>query len=209
MRQLHIVGLSADGRQLLLAADAASGKGSHAVVVDDRLHAALRGQLAEPDGAARPTLSVREIQARLRAGATVDEVATAAGVPPARVERFAGPVLSERERVLGVARGAHQTGRGGTSPTTLGAAVTAALAATQHLKPDTVQWSAYRRLDSSWVVRLSLVARGRARCAEWVLDEGAAAVRALDPYAAGLGRGDLPTAAAGRRAGAAARRTGQ
>ena len=39
----------------------------------------------------------KEIQDRIRAGETADEIADAAGIPIERVRRFEGPVLAERE----------------------------------------------------------------------------------------------------------------
>ena len=44
-------------------------------------------------------LSPREIQTRLRSGATLAEVAAEAGVDEARLEGFAKPVLAEREHI--------------------------------------------------------------------------------------------------------------
>src|SRR5699024_5520697 len=44
------------------------------------------------------TMRPREIQGRIRAGASVDELAEEMGVAPSRVEPFAHPVLLERAR---------------------------------------------------------------------------------------------------------------
>jgi hypothetical protein len=52
-------------------------------------------------------LRPREIQARIRAGASVEQVAAAAGVPMQKIERFAYPVLLERSRTAEVAQRAH------------------------------------------------------------------------------------------------------
>lgn len=189
MRQLHVVGLSADGRHLLLAAALDAERPSHTVSVDERFQAALRGQLAEVGEEARPTLSVRDIQARLRAGGTIEEVAAAAGVPPSRVERFAGPVLSERERVLTAVRSGVQVSRKGVADQPLARAVETALDQVGHLRPETLSWTAYRRADGVWVARLTFVARGRQRVAEWALDETTRQVRPQDSVALGLGHG--------------------
>ena len=48
-------------------------------------------------------LSPREIQSRIRGGATLTEVATEAGVEPERIEGFALPVLAEREHMTNTA----------------------------------------------------------------------------------------------------------
>lgn len=168
MRGLHVVGMSDDGTQVLLAASPDAARPSHAVPLDGRLRAAVNGDW-RTDGKAESALSPKEIQARLRAGDTVEDVAKAAGVPMARVMPFAAPVLSERERVIEDARAAIPRRERGDSPqTTLGPLVDTRLATTTGLKPDTVSWSARRRDDGAWVVTLDYSARGGRRHAEWV-----------------------------------------
>ena len=91
-RDLSLVSVSDDGASLVLG-DAEGGR--YLLPVDEALVAAVRGdrsrlgQLQIETGELRP----KEIQARIRAGASVSEVATAAGVAPERVRRFAGAVL--------------------------------------------------------------------------------------------------------------------
>lgn len=186
MRHLHVVGRSRDGQHLLLAADP-QGRGTYAVLVDTRLERVLRG--LDPDEEVPAQLvSPKEIQARLRAGASPEEVARATGAPLARVQRYAGPVLSEREQVLDRVRSAVLTRpRRGRSARPLGEAVAMHLAAIAHARLDTQTWSAYRRHDGSWVARLDVIVRGRAWRAEWVFDALTREVVALDAHAAGLG----------------------
>jgi len=69
--------------------------------------------------------------------------------------------------------------------------VEAALAMVANLRVETVDWTAYRRPDTVWVVRLGYVARGRGRSAEWALEQGGV-VRPLDPHALQLGHVDEP-----------------
>lgn len=54
--------------------------------------------------AALNTLSPREIQSRIRSGATVAELAEESGMDAAAIERFSGPVLAERAWVSEQAR---------------------------------------------------------------------------------------------------------
>lgn len=54
--------------------------------------------------AALNTLSPREIQARIRSGATVAELAEESGMDVAAIERFSGPVLAERSWISEQAR---------------------------------------------------------------------------------------------------------
>lgn len=96
MPDLRLVAVSEDGTHLVLRAE--DGK-KYTLPIDERLRAAVRGDRArmsqielESDSALRP----RDIQARIRAGATAEEVALAAGIPVERVKRFEGPVLAER-----------------------------------------------------------------------------------------------------------------
>ena len=104
MRQLHVVGVSDDGASLLLGTSD-NGKVTHQVPLDDRLRAAIRGQLSSPGtDRVESALPPREIQARLRAGETPEAVAKAAGVPLARVLPYAAPVLAERQRIVDEAR---------------------------------------------------------------------------------------------------------
>src|SRR4051812_14999384 len=169
VRELHVVGVSDDGASLLLGT-ADNGRVTHRIPLDDRLRAAVRGQLSAP-GADRveSALPPREIQARLRAGETPEAVAKAAGVPLARVLPYAAPVLAERQRVVDEARAVPVSPpRGPKATRPLGEAVDAKLAEVAGLKPDTVDWSARRRPDGAWVVTISYAARGGRRSAAWL-----------------------------------------
>ncbi len=208
MRELHVVALSEDGRSVLLAPSKKAAAGAFRVKLDGKLSAALRGELPREgeSGVRSVDVSPKEIQARMRAGESAQQIADAAGVPVARVERFAGPVLSERERILDQARAAFLTrGRLGPSQLPLGDAVQASLAETDSLKPETVQW-ATRRLDSGhWLVQVSFVARARPKTASWVLDPVTRALTASDPSSSALGhRSDVPPTTGPAAAAAAA-----
>ena len=207
MRQLHVVALSEDGRSVLLATSKTAKTGGFSVPIDARLAAALRGDLPRPGEQQAREIGVtpKEIQARLRAGESPEQIAQSAGVPVARVERFAGPVLSERERIIEDARAAYLSrSRRGASQLPLGDAVDSALAETSSLRPETVTWTA-RRLDSGhWLVQVSYVARARTRTASWVFDPHTKSVTASDPASAALGHvGDEPAPTAVRRTPAA------
>ena len=190
MRDLYVVAISDDGGHLVLAARPDAVKGSHRVPVDDRLRAALRGTLPAPgtSRAVESALSPKEIQARLRAGETPEQVARIAGVPVTRVLRYAGPVMSERARMVDEARAATMTkARGGPSALPLGEAVDRHLAGTAGLKTETVDWAARRRDDGTWVVSLSFTARGRSRTGHWAWDPSGHQLTSLDAMATRLG----------------------
>lgn len=187
VRQLQVVGVSDDGRRLLLA-PSADGRPTHSIDLDRRVERALRGQSIEDGGQVASDLSPKEIQARLRAGQSVEQVAREAGVPIGKVERYAGPVLSEREQVLDAARLAAMTRpRGGSSKLPLGASIEANLNALVYARPDTGEWSAYRAPSGNWVVTYDVTVRGRRRRAEWAHHPATREVTALNTYASQLG----------------------
>lgn len=194
MRQLRVLGVSEDGASLLLGT-ADNGRVTHQVPLDERLRAAVRGQLSAP-GADRveSALSPKEIQARLRAGDTPEAVAKAAGVPVARVLPYAAPVEAERQRIVDDARAVPVTPpRGPKATRPLGAAVDARLAEVSGLKPESVEWSARRRPDGAWVVSLSYAARGGRRSASWLWQPGERELTAEDLSASRLAADDTGT----------------
>ena len=107
MRALRVVGLTEDGDVVL---EDPVRLERYTVPADERLRAAARGDLSRLGQIAielESQLRPREIQARIRAGASVEQVATAAGVPEQKIERFAYPVLPERFRTADNAQRAH------------------------------------------------------------------------------------------------------
>ncbi|SQD96318.1 MULTISPECIES: septation protein SepH [unclassified Parafrankia] len=182
MRELRAVALSEDGGYLVLA-DAAGRADAEQfrVAVDDRLRAALRGA-RRSEVRAESALTPREIQARLRAGETAADVARAAGIPVERVERYEGPVLAERARVVQEARAALlPKDPGGVPGRPLGEVVDARLLSVQD-DPDTAQWDAWRRVDGIWLVQLT----SDSRCARWTWDPVVRRVRPHDDAARAL-----------------------
>jgi hypothetical protein len=193
VRQLEVVAVSDDGSYVLLAADENAARATHAVRIDNRLHAAVRGELGDSDERRESELSPRDIQARLRAGESTEDVAKVAKVPVARVMRYAGPVLSERERIVQQAQTAVlQRSRGPELTTPLGQVVEKRLAETAGLRTDTIVWDARRRDDGAWVVVLSYSARGGARTASWLWQPAERELTSLNNLATRLGAGDAP-----------------
>jgi hypothetical protein len=182
MQDLTLVGVHDDGEHLVLTGP--DGQ-RFRVPVDDSLRAAVRrdrarlGQLQnELAGRLRP----RDIQARIRAGHTAQEVADEAGLPLEHVRRFEGPVLAEREFVARQARGVRVRRPGGGTQPTLGELVGERLAR-REVEDDTAVWDAFRREDGQWVVTLSFPAGGRDRRADWTFDPQLRHVVPLDDEA--------------------------
>jgi Protein of unknown function (DUF3071) len=156
MRELKIVGLDVDGNHVICESDDPGDK--FRLRVDDRLRAAVRGDEARVsqthiDIEVNSMLRPKEIQARIRAGASVEQLAASAGVDIQRVQRFAHPVLLERSRAAELATAAHPVLTDGPAVLTLLETVTSALVA-RGLNPDTVAWDAWRNEDGRWTVQL-------------------------------------------------------
>jgi len=109
MQELRLLGVHDDGDRLLLSD---SGGERYELPLDEALRRAIARASARPSArnGSTPGLSPRDIQARIRAGATAAEVAEESGLPLASVERYEGPVLAERAHVAGQARGVEVPG---------------------------------------------------------------------------------------------------
>ena len=157
MRELKVVGLDVDGKRIICESDDPGEK--FLLRADERLQAAVRG---EQTGSSQTQIDVevpsvlrpKEIQAKIRAGASVEQVASAAGVDVARVERFAHPVLLERSRAAELATAAHPVLADGPAVLTLLETVTTALVA-RGLDPDATTWDAWRNEDGRWTVQVA------------------------------------------------------
>ncbi|HEU5484467.1 MAG TPA: septation protein SepH, partial [Microlunatus sp.] len=152
MRVARLVGLSPDGRFVIVATE----RGEElAIAADDRLRAALRGdrpRLGQLEIEMESALSPREIQTRIRSGESVDDIARVAGIERDRVERFAAPVIAEREHVAGLAMGSSARRRGETSShRTLRGVLTERLLS-RGVDIATVRWDSYRLDDGRWAV---------------------------------------------------------
>ncbi|OBH82614.1 septation protein SepH [Mycobacterium scrofulaceum] len=157
MRELKMVGVDADGKHIIC--EAGDPGEPFKLAVDDQLKAAVRGETVSPeqpqlDIQVTNMLSPKEIQARIRAGASVEQVAAASGSDISRVRRFAHPVLLERARAAELATAAHPVLADGPAVLSLLETVSSALV-TRGLEPDRLSWDAWRNEDSRWTVQLA------------------------------------------------------
>lgn len=156
MRELTVVGLDVDGKHVLCEDDQ---QDRYKLLVEDQLRAAVRGdgirvRHTPIDPEPKNTLRPRDIQARIRAGASVEQLARAAGVDVSRIARFANPVLLERARAAELASAAHPVLDDGPSVLTLLETITAALVS-RGLDPDDTQWDSWRNEDGRWTVQIA------------------------------------------------------
>ena len=207
MQELRIVAVSEDGSYAVLAVPGRGGRFS--LPIDDRLRIVARGQfsrLAQYEIEVESPLRPKEIQDRIRAGETAEEIADAAGVPIERVRRFEGPVLAERAYRAQEAQGASIRQPGDSGPgRRLGDIVAERLAALG-VPAEEAQWDSRKRGDNSWQVQLMFTIGGRPLMAEWVFDPRRRHVTPADDDAARLSlpEADLAQLSPGPRAPARA-----
>ncbi len=171
MQELRLVAVSEDGSYAVLAVPGRGGRFS--LPIDDRLRTVARGQfsrLAQYEIEVESPLRPKEIQDRIRAGETADEIADVAGVPIERVRRFEGPVLAEREFRAQEAQRATVRGHGDSGPGPRLGDIVAERLAESGSSVDDAQWDSRKRSDGNWQVQLIFTIGGRPQIAEWVFD---------------------------------------
>ncbi|MFI0938034.1 septation protein SepH [Streptomyces sp. NPDC021020] len=185
MPELRVVAVSNDGTRLVLkAADSTE----YTLPIDERLRAAVRNdraRLGQIEIEVESHLRPRDIQARIRAGASAEEVAQLAGIPVERVRRFEGPVLAERAFMAERARKTPVRRQGESTGPQLGEAVAERLLM-RGAEKETVLWDSWRRDDGTWEVLLVYRVAGEPHSASWTYDPPRRLVQAVDDEARSL-----------------------
>lgn len=179
MQDLRLVGVQEGGEHLLLSGN---GGETFRLRIDEALRVAASRQVrrlpAPQDNAGSSAMAPRDIQARIRAGASAEEVARESGLELAHIRRYEGPVRAERDYIAGQAQAVevaaplsatHDGYRTafGENPVSLGAMVAYRLRSFG-VNPDSVQWDAWRRPDGTWdvVARFDLDEKSRVAVGE-------------------------------------------
>lgn len=189
MRELRLIGVHDDGEHLLLTED---GDDRFTVPIDDALRASLRRAAPAPSAdidvvPVPEELRPRDVQALLRAGVSVTDVAERAGWTVDKVRRYEGPIRAERDHVAGLARQlAVSGGSAGRADTTFGDRVEHRLDG-RGVEADDVVWDSWRGRDGDWTVLVSFPAGGRQRRATWHFDVRSRTLEPTDDEARWLG----------------------
>ncbi|MHB1165134.1 MAG: septation protein SepH [Candidatus Nanopelagicales bacterium] len=125
------------------------------------------------------TFSPREVQSRVRAGASAEAVADDTGWPLDKVLRYAEPLLAERAYIAERAQVVEVRRSGGGA--TLRQSASAALGI--DASSDTVAWDSWRREDGKWVVSVAYPDRGTTKVAQWTYDPPGRNIHPLDDNA--------------------------
>lgn len=170
MQELRLVGVQEDGGHLLLSNEAGE---EFSLPVTEALRSAATRPIGRPSAqaadAAEGVLTPRDIQARIRAGATAEQVSAESGVDLDRVRKYEGPVLAERDWMAHQARrvevAAPQPGHDlyrstfGEDPALLGDMVRHRLTSLG-MDPATAHWDAWRNPEGSWTIALDFSTDG-------------------------------------------------
>lgn len=190
MEQLKVIGTEDD--VLVLANE--SGE-RFVLPVDEALRAEMRR--ARRDRAAdnqvgRP--SPRDIQAHIRAGLSADEVATLLGARVEDIARFEGPVLAEREHIVGQALAVPvliAADLDGDAHPTFGGAVRGKLV---EAGASGERWTSWKE-PTGWIVKLEFTVREVEHDARWGFDPRRSTLSPLNSDAIQLSRqGSVPEA---------------
>lgn len=177
MRDLTFVGVSGDGASMIFK----DANGTEFLVpTDERMSLALKIDRENPPAAVEE-LSPREIQQRIRAGASAEDVAAESGMPLEKVERYAGPPLAERAFMSERARSVLLRRSDGTA--SLEDVVLFHLAA-RGVDTESVLWDAFRRNDNLWTIIAAYHGASGPVIATWTYDNGGRTVVPVDPEGA-------------------------
>ncbi|MBW8805260.1 MAG: DNA-binding protein [Catenulispora sp. 13_1_20CM_3_70_7] len=170
MTELRVMAVTSDGSRLVLRSS--DGQEFH-LTIDERLRAAVRGDRArlgqieiEAEGQLRP----RDIQSRIRAGATAQEVADACGISVERIRRFEGPILAERAFMAEKAQNTQVRRQGESHGQKLGEVVAERLTKRGAEDGAAVRWDSWRREDGTWTVQAVYKISGETYEALWGFD---------------------------------------
>ncbi|TWE12972.1 septation protein SepH [Rudaeicoccus suwonensis] len=206
MRDLRLVGVHEDGEHVVLT-DADGER--FQVAIDDELRRSVRvRQVSTTSTEASDEDAVqmrpRDIQALLRSGLTMDEVAERSGWTVEKIRRYEPPIRAERDYVAGLARNIaiYHPGPRQAEPATFAGRVQQRLDG-RGVPAEEIVWDSWRGNDGVWTVQCAFPAGGRLRQANWRFEVSSRTLAPQDDEARWLGEdeqtpGPLSAAPSGR-----------
>jgi hypothetical protein len=170
------------------------------VRVSDTLRATVNQQrLMAVPSSDEPSISIKEIQRLLRAGQTAEQIARENSTTIEKVERFAGPILSERIYIIDQAQQIVIRKEGGRDAVTLLGTVISRLAP-RNIDSSELSWDTWRLEDGTWTLELHYPNSSGTGIAQWSFDSVLRTVTSMDENARWMMGDDpaprqLPTAA--------------
>lgn len=179
MKNLTVVDV--DGLSLVMSDDEGT---QFTVDIDEATLGSLRSARMKADA---PRVSPREIQARIRAGLTAEDVAAVTGATIETVRRYEGPVLAEREYMLtsalAVSTSTSVENEQGEETSAFGAVIRARLVG---IAATNQRWVSWREEDGTWIVKVEFTANEIEHDARWSFEPRKHSLTALNSDAASL-----------------------
>ena len=184
MTELRLDGKTEDGTHLSLVDNDGN---NYSVRISDTLRATVNQPrlTSVPAVDATQSMSVKEIQRRLRAGESFEQIAREGQITVDKVERFSGPIMQEREYILTNARSLVMRKDAHRTDLTFAEVVLAKLAP-RGVDIDQVTWNTWRLLDGTWHIELHYPNRDGNGIATWNFDLARRALDASDDNGAWL-----------------------
>jgi hypothetical protein len=183
--ELKVVGKSEDGDHLEMV-DAEGNKFS--IRVNDSLKAVINERRLTPVTEPAQQISIKEIQARLRAGESYGEVSRISGLSLEKIERYASPIMQERAWIIEQAEKASPKG----SSMTLSDLVIHRLAP-RGVNMNQISWNTWRLEDGTWNLVLSYPSSEGHSEATWSFDSNKRTLFSKDDGARWINGEEIPT----------------
>jgi hypothetical protein len=181
-----------------------NNEGTHLTLIDNdgnefslRISDTLRATINQPRLSAVPshdeetTISVKEIQRRLRAGDAPEVIAREGNTTLDKISRFSGPILQEREYILNMARSAALRKDSVRSEVTFLDAVIGKLVP-RGVDAEEISWNTWRLPDTTWHIELHYPNRDGNGIATWNFDTSRHSINPTDDNGAWLIDEDAP-----------------
>jgi hypothetical protein len=178
--ELRLDGRTDDG--LYLSMRDQNGE-QYTIRVSDTLRATVNQQRLNsvPDND-EPTISIKEIQRLLRAGQTNEQIARDYGVSIEKIDRFAGPILSERIYIIDQAQQIVVKKEIDRDPVTLLATITSRLTP-RGIDASALSWDTWRLENGTWTIELHYPNTGGVGVAQWSFDPLLRSLTSMDENA--------------------------
>jgi hypothetical protein len=168
---LRMVAIAENGAYIVLSPTGSTSR--LRLYIDDHVRTAICGQPTHKDRHAMPresSVRPKEIQARIRAGETAEEIAAKTGLPVELIRRFEGPILQERKYVADRSRLAIvDLGTGVPNRLPFQTMLDEYISASDS-RTNSIEWNAIKRSDDTWLITVSLHNLGEQMSSEWAFD---------------------------------------
>ncbi|MFM6940606.1 MAG: septation protein SepH [Candidatus Planktophila sp.] len=184
MSELRLQGKNNEGTHLTLVDNEGA---EFSLRISDTLRATVNQQrlTAVPSKEAETTVSVKEIQRRLRAGDAPEVIAREGNTTVDKVARFSGPILQEREYILSQARTAGLRKDATRLDISFLDAVIGKLVP-RGVDGDDLSWNTWRLPDATWHIELHYPNRDGNGIATWNFDTSRRTINPTDDNGAWL-----------------------